>query len=78
VAGLLNLKAGRPPVVYDEERVFDRSAVIAVAIDARHQHFPDETPYRYQPFAGLEDDFRFDDATFERIIKDYNTKDLSI
>ena len=45
--------------IYDEQRVFDRSAVIPVAIDARRQHFPDEPPYRYQPFAGLEDDFRF-------------------
>lgn len=64
--------------VYDEQRIFDRSAVIAVAIDARRQHRPDETPYRYQPFVGLEDDFRFDDEVFERVIRDYNTKDLAI
>ncbi len=64
--------------VYDEQRVFDRSSVIAVAIDARHQHRPDETPYAYQPFVGLEDDFRFNDETFDRVIRDYNTKDLSI
>jgi ectoine hydroxylase-related dioxygenase (phytanoyl-CoA dioxygenase family) len=63
---------------YDEQRIFDRSAVIAVAIDARRQHFGDEEPYRYQPFAGLEDDFRFDEATFERVIRDYNTRDLAI
>ena len=64
--------------VYDEQRVFDRSAVIAVAIDARHKHFPNETPFHYKPFAGLEDQYRLDDETFERVIKDYSLKDLAI
>ena len=63
---------------YDEQRIFDRSAVIAVAIDARRQRFPDEEPYRYQPFAGLEDDYRWGPETFERVIRDYNTRDLGI
>ena len=73
--GMLNMKAGD---VYDEQRIFDRSAVIAVAIDARRQQFPNETPYHYKPFDGLEDDFAFNDETFERVIRDYNTKDLAI
>ncbi|GGC65430.1 hypothetical protein GCM10011504_49300 [Siccirubricoccus deserti] len=64
--------------VYDEQRVFDRSAVIQVAIDARHQAFPDEPVFSYQPFAGLQDQFRFTPETFDRVIRDYNTKDLSI
>lgn len=64
--------------VYDESRLFDRSAVIAVAIDARRQHFGAEETYRYEPFLGLEDDFRFNEATFERVIRDYNTRDLAI
>ncbi len=64
--------------IYDERRIFERSAVIAVAIDARRRRFPDETPYRYRPFVGLEDAFRFDDETFERVIRDYNMKDLAI
>lgn len=79
--GRLTLRPGGGPEsasAYDEQRIFERSAVIAVAIDARRRHRPDETPYRYQPFAGLEDDFRFDDATFERVIRDYNTRDLAI
>ncbi len=65
-------------VTYDEQRIFDRSAVIAVAIDARRQQRPDETPFHYKPFAGREDAFRFNDATFERVIRDYNIKDLAI
>ena len=36
--------------VYDEQRVFERSRVIAVAIDARHQYCPSESRYIYQPF----------------------------
>lgn len=81
VRGLLSLKSAQdlpPGTVYDEQRVFDRSAVIAVAVDARHQHFGDEQPFRYEPFAGLEDDFRFDDESFDRVIRDYNTRDLAI
>ena len=63
---------------YDEQRIFARSAVIAVAIDARRQRFPNEEPYCYQPFAGLEDDYRWGPETFERVIRDYNTRDLGI
>ena len=40
--------------VYDEKRIFERSAVIQVAIDARHQHFNDEPAFTYEPFAGLD------------------------
>jgi hypothetical protein len=64
--------------VYDERRIFDRSAVIQVAIDARHQAFPHEPAFRYLPFAGLEEQFRFTPETFDRVIRDYNTKDLAI
>ena len=73
--GALNMNSDD---VYDAQRIFDRSAVIAVAIDARRQHFPGEVAFRYKPFAGLEDDFTFNDETFERVIRDYNTKDLAI
>lgn len=80
-ASVLGAKGGlgtEETVVYDEQRIFDRSAVIAVGIDARRQRFPDEEPYRYQPFAGLEDDYRWSPETYERVIRDYNTKDLGI
>ena len=80
-ASVLGAKGGlgtEETVVYDEQRISDRSAVIAVAIDARRRRFPDEEPYRYQPFAGLEDDYRWGPETYERVIRDYNTKDLGI
>ncbi|MFP6772307.1 MAG: phytanoyl-CoA dioxygenase family protein [Alphaproteobacteria bacterium] len=73
--GALSVERGD---VYDEQRIFERAAVIAVAIDARAQQFRDETPYHYQPFAGLEDDYRWNDETFERVIRDYSSKDLAI
>ena len=64
-------------IVYDEDRIFERSSLIQTAIDARHQRFPDEEPYRYQPFVGLESQYRFDEAARERI-RDYDLKDLGI
>jgi hypothetical protein len=63
---------------YDEKRIDERAAVIAVAIDARRRRFPDEKPFRYAPFAGREDGFRYNEDTLERVLRDYNTKDLSI
>ena len=64
--------------IYDERRVFERSAVIQVAIDARRRAFPDEPAFTYQPFADLQEQFRFTPETFDRVIRDYNTKDLAI
>jgi hypothetical protein len=63
--------------VYDDARIFERSSVIATAIDARRQHFVDETPFVYQPFAGLEDQFRWDEAGRARL-HDYSQKDIGI
>ena len=63
--------------VYDEARIFERSSVIATAIDARAQRFPDETPFTYQPFVGLEDQFRWDEAGRARL-HDYSQKDIGI
>jgi len=65
-------------VTYDEQRVFERSAVVQVAIDARYQDRPDEPRFDYKPFSDIHDDFRFNDETFERVIKNYHTKDLAI
>ncbi len=65
-------------VTYGEQRMFERSAVVAVAIDARRQHYPHEKPFVYKPFVGREDNYRFNDDTFNRVIRDYNMKDLAI
>jgi ectoine hydroxylase-related dioxygenase (phytanoyl-CoA dioxygenase family) len=65
-------------VRYDEARIDRRSAVVQVAIDARRQQFPNERPFVYPPFSGRENDFRFNDDTFNRVIRDYNLHDLAI
>ncbi|MCZ6619574.1 MAG: phytanoyl-CoA dioxygenase family protein [Gammaproteobacteria bacterium] len=74
-AGVLGSGKG---VIFDETRIRERSSIIAVAIDARQQHYPSETRYLYQPFAGLEDEFRWNEHTRETVLKDYNLKDLGI
>ena len=78
VLGAAGALTNMEPVVYDEERIFDRSAVIAVAIDARRQRFPREASYVYQPFVGLEDEYRWSPETYETVIRNYNLKDLGI
>jgi hypothetical protein len=72
----LGMKGQTEPM--DAARIERRASVIPVAIDARRQHFPAERAYRYQPFAGREDEFRHDAATVDRVIRDYNLFDLSI
>jgi len=63
--------------VYDDARIFERSSVVATAIDARAQRFPEEAPFAYQPFAGLTHQFRWDDAGRARL-HDYSQKDIGI
>ncbi len=63
---------------YDDARIDRRAAVIAVAIDARRQYYPDETPFAYAPFAGRENEFRNTPEVFDRVIRDYNLYDLAI
>jgi ectoine hydroxylase-related dioxygenase (phytanoyl-CoA dioxygenase family) len=38
-------------MTYDEAHIEKRSRAIALAIDARRQKYPDETPFVYKPFA---------------------------
>lgn len=63
---------------FDPERIHQRSRIIQLAIDARHQRFPDEAPYRYQPFADEADTCRWNEAARESILKDYNLLDMYI
>jgi len=63
---------------YDEQRIADRAGVIAVAIDARRQHYPAEKAFVYKPFTGREHEFRSSPETFDRVIRNYHLKDLAI
>jgi ectoine hydroxylase-related dioxygenase (phytanoyl-CoA dioxygenase family) len=63
---------------YDAQRLAQRTRVIAVAIDARHQRFADESRYVYAPLAGREDENRWNEATRKAVIENYNVSDLYI
>ncbi len=63
--------------IMDAEFIDKRSRLIGLAIDARKQRFPDETPYNYAPFDQRQDEFRWSEAT-QASLKDYNLMDLSI
>ncbi|MFV0258051.1 MAG: phytanoyl-CoA dioxygenase family protein [Acidimicrobiales bacterium] len=75
----LRLKPTEPDgVVYDEERISRRSSVIPLAVDARRQHHPGEDRFVYQPLADRVDEFRYDEATADAVLRDYNLNDLAI
>ena len=63
--------------VMDADFIDARSRLIGLAINARAQRFPDETPYNYAPFAGRESEFIWNEAA-QASLKDYNLMDLSI
>ena len=59
----------------DDDRIAERSRMIPLAIDARHQRYPNERPFIYKPLADLE--ITWNDTT-RAAIADYNSLDLSI
>lgn len=61
----------------DADMIEERSRVIGLAIDARKQRFPNETPYEYAPFADRQDEFKWNAAS-QYSLRDYNLMDLSI
>jgi hypothetical protein len=77
VLGVTSGGVHNPTGVYDEERIRKRSEVIAYAIDARAQRFPNERRYVYAPFAGQEDRYRWSSTTLADL-RDYNLLDLGI
>ena len=63
--------------VMDADFIDRRSRLIGLAIDARAQRFPNETPYHYAPFAERKDEFVWSPAA-QASLHDYNLMDLSI
>jgi hypothetical protein len=77
---VLNVTSGgvhNPVTTYDAEYVRARSRLIAYAIDARRQRFPEETSYRYQPLAPEASRYRWTPEA-RADIRDYNLMDLGI
>ncbi len=77
VLGVVSGGVHNPVATYDDERIRERSRVIMYAIDARRRRFPHEKPYRYEPLAGREDEFRWTPEA-KAGLKDYNLLDLGI
>ena len=63
--------------VFDDAIIARRSRALGYAIDARKQRFPDETPYRYQPFVSQGIEYLWNEQA-RSDMKDYNCDDLSI
>lgn len=79
-ASVLGVQGGglhNAPAVYDAERIRKRARMIGYAISARHQRFPDETPFMYQPHVQSGEQFEWDSTMMAQLI-DYNLLDLSI
>jgi hypothetical protein len=77
---VLNVTSGgvhNPVTTYDAEYVRARSRLIAYAIDARRQRFPEETSYRYQPLAPEASRYRWTPEA-RADIRDNNLMDLGI
>jgi phytanoyl-CoA dioxygenase PhyH len=64
--------------MYDANRIHERSRMIAIAIDARRQRYPDEFSYQYQPLSAELDKNRFNAENQQNYIRNYNLKDIYI
>ena len=79
-SSVLGVESGgvhNPVAVYDDARIHERSRLIAYAIDARRQRFPDEVPYRYAPLPSEQSQYQWTPQV-RAAIKDYNLLDLGI
>ena len=79
-ASVLNVESGgihNDVAFYDDERINERSRLIAYAINARQERFPKETPFVYAPFKETLGDFKWS-VDSKKDIKDYILLDLGI
>ena len=78
ILGARGALAESADIIYDERRIRERSEVIGVAIDARSQFYPNEIRYAYHPLIGEEESLAYNPENWNKVIKNYNLKDLSI
>jgi len=79
-SSVLNVKGAgihAEAAVFDEAFIAERSRVMGLAIAARQERFPNETPYAYQPLADIQNTFQYNPAA-QAALLDYNLMDLSI
>ncbi len=64
--------------VYTANRIYSRSRIIALAIDARKKHFPNEVPFAYAPFKHTGHEIIWNENSRESLLKNYNLDDMYI
>ena len=62
---------------YDAERIKQRARLIGYAIDARHQHYPEEQRFIYRPHAEAGIDYSWDESVRPRL-RGYNKLDIFV
>ncbi|MBT6276640.1 MAG: phytanoyl-CoA dioxygenase, partial [Chromatiales bacterium] len=76
VAGVTTTRLEGAVETYGAERVHQRTRLIALAVDARHQRYPEQPRYCYGPLAGEEDENRWSETTRQALLHNYNTNDF--
>jgi len=79
-ASVLNVRGAglhAEAAVFDEAFIKHRARLIGIAIAARQQRFPDETPFNYAPIRDA-DDTPVWNETVKASLKNYHLMDLSI
>lgn len=69
--------AGWAAAPYDDEYIRESSRIIALAIDARRQHCPEERPYVYQPLAEAAP-VPWNEANREAVLRHYHRRAIGI
>ena len=77
VIGVRSGGVHNPVSVYDDQYIRERSRLIMYAVNARQARFPDEMPFRYEPFVGQEEQFAWGPQVMASL-KDYNLQDIGI
>ena len=75
-SSVLDLQTDRG--LYDKKRIYERSRIIALAIDARQQKYPQEETFVYEPFVDEKDQNRWSEEPRESLVKNYNLLDLGL
>ena len=79
-SSVLNVKGAgihAEAATFDEAFITERSRIMGLAIAARQQRFPQETPYEYKPLSDMQTEFQYSPAA-QAALLDYNLMDLSI
>ena len=77
-ASVLGVVKGDPPVTYEAARVQRRCRIIALAIDARSQRFPDQPRYVYEPLAAELEHNHWNEGTRASLLRNYDTDTMVI